>query len=244
MLLTCRACGGPIKKENIDVKMAVAKCPWCSALFGVADEIKTIDDVPPAEAAAAPVERPKVPLPDGVITEEGPGQLRLTRRWWSPTLIFLAFFCVVWDSFLIFWYFMAFSKGPGGGFGLLMAAFPCVHVAVGVGLTYATIAGFFNRTTIDVGNGVLSIRHGPVPWPGNIDLHTADIDQIYCTEKTTRGRSGGSSCRYIVNALLKNGRKKKLAANLTEQDQALYIEDRIERFLGIKNQPVAGAIND
>jgi hypothetical protein len=38
------------------------------------------------------------------------GVWRASWRWFTPSVIFLVFFCIAWDSFLIFWYSMAFNS--------------------------------------------------------------------------------------------------------------------------------------
>ena len=60
----------------------------------------------------------------------------------------------------------------------IMKVFPIAHVAVGVGLTYYTVAGFVNSTVLRVSEGQLAVRQGPFPWPGNRTLHTSDLDQL------------------------------------------------------------------
>ncbi len=156
----------------------------------------------------------------------------LERSWFSPSLIFMAFFCVVWDSFLVFWYSMALRAGAPW----IMVVFPIAHLAVGVGLTYSTLCGFVNRTRIAVEGGRLSIGHGPLPWRGNRVLETQALDQLFCEEKI--GSKGSKS--YVLSALLKGGEKVVLLKSLPEADQALYIEALLEDRLGIVDVPVAG----
>src|SRR5690606_5247899 len=88
-------------------------------------------------------------LPDWLRVGQGGGGLVFTRRWFQPVFLFLAFFCLMWDGFLVVWYGIAFATlGTAKGPGLMMFVFPLIHVAVGVGLTYYTICGFFNRTEV------------------------------------------------------------------------------------------------
>jgi hypothetical protein len=115
-------------------------------------------------------------------------------------------------------------------------------LAVGVGLTYFTLAGFLNQTTIEVDTFRLSIRHGPLPWFGNCTLPAAEIGQLYCQERTRRQNNGGSSTTYSVSAVTKGGRQVKLVSTLEDQDQALFIEQQIEQYLGIEDRPVGGEL--
>jgi hypothetical protein len=93
-----------------------------------------------------------------------------------------------------------------------------------------------NRTRIAVENGVLSVRHGPLPWPGNRTIAVAELAQLFCEEVI--GNKGSRS--YRVSALLKSGRKTQVLRGLGQADQALFIEQALERRLGITDVPVAG----
>jgi hypothetical protein len=165
------------------------------------------------------------------------GRVVLERSWYSPTLFFLVFFCVAWDSFLFFWYSTALTvEGPPS---LLMVIFPAAHVAVGVGLTYRTLAGFVNKTRVTVTPDELTVRHGPLPWRGNVSLPAAALTQLYCEETVTHGKNG-TSRTYTLSAVLRDGRKIALIKALPEAAQALFLEQLIEERLGIRDAPVGG----
>ncbi|MBN1344564.1 MAG: hypothetical protein JXQ73_17875 [Phycisphaerae bacterium] len=229
MHLYCKTCGEPIDADDVNIKLAIAKCRSCNAVFGFAEQLAG------QEARKARRNRDDVPMPKAITVDPWGHDLTITRRWFSWIHVFLVFFCIAWDSFLVFWYFMAFTeKSP-----LIFKIFPIFHLATGVGLTYFTIAGFLNRTVIKVASGILSVRHTPLPWPGNHRIETAGLDQIYCTEEIRHGEDN-ASFNYVVNAKLTDGRKVKLLTGLDEPDQALFIEQQIERHLGIEDRPVRG----
>ncbi|TAE89661.1 MAG: hypothetical protein EAZ81_12410 [Verrucomicrobia bacterium] len=47
------------------------------------------------------------PIPEKIdVLHEGPAMI-IRRKWLSYTVIPLLIFCIVWDSFLFFWYTMA-----------------------------------------------------------------------------------------------------------------------------------------
>ena len=235
MQLNCRNCGKPIAAADVNIELAIAKCMACNSVFNFADQLG-------AKAGLA-ARRPEVPMPGGITVDQWGPQLKIVRRWFSPVIIFLIFFCIAWDSFLVFWYAMAFSDLNGGGMGWMMIIFPVAHVAVGVGLTYFTIAGILNKTKLSVDVGQLTVRHGPLPWPGNRTLTTDELDQLYCTEHISRsGNSTSSSTSYRVNVATRDGKKIKLLSGLSDADQALYIEQKIEEHLGIEDRPVGGEI--
>jgi hypothetical protein len=160
----------------------------------------------------------------------------LVRRWFRPMLLFMAVWCVIWDTGLISFYAAALFGRHAHAHATAPLWFPLLHVGVGIAVTYTTICGFVNTTRIAIENGALSVRHGPLPWPGNRDVAIASIAQLFCREHV--GSKG--SRRYSVNALLKQGTTTTLLKGLTDAEQALYVEQLVEKRLGIVDAPVAG----
>ena len=221
----CPSCGFQLQAGDMNLETMAARCRVCQSLI----------DLRP-EAAPAPVEPLPVPLPERVTVSSAGGELVIERRWFAWTAIFMVFFCVIWFGFLGFWYAIAFTTGL-----LALKLVPLLHVAVGLFLLYTTIATLLNRTRITVGRGSLTVRHGPVPWPGRRTLATETLEQLYCEEHVNRSRNG-VNVTYSVRARGKDGRLVKLATGLPERDQALYIEQQIERHLGIVNRPVSSEV--
>lgn len=151
---------------------------------------------------------------------------------------FLLFFCIAWDSFLLFWYSMAL----GGGTPWIMLVFPLLHVAAGIGLTYYTLCLFLNKTEINIVDEQLDVQHSPVPWwKGNVQLSTRDIQQIYVKEKVTSGKNGSQSRSYVLNCKTMNGDDETLLSiGILDAQQAKELEHRLEAYIGINNQPVPG----
>ncbi|MFK7807836.1 MAG: DUF4178 domain-containing protein [Saprospiraceae bacterium] len=163
--------------------------------------------------------------------------LSIVLDWFSPVAYFLAFFCTIWCGFLVFWYSVVLV----GGAPLIFALFPLLHVAVGVGLSYYTACLFKNKTYIDVDKDYLSVVHKPIPWwKGDQEISTTDIKQIYVKEKVSRNKNG-TSVTYELRAKMTDGKDKSIF-NLQslESQQVTEIEERLELFMGITDQPVKG----
>jgi hypothetical protein len=206
----------------------MAKCLKCNAVF-------SIDD-PVAKTKAAA--RPAVAMPKGITVEDAGGEMILRRRWFSPAFIFLVFFCAIWDGFLVVWYMMAFREGAP----LIMKLFPLLHLAAGVFLTYFTVAGFLNTTIIRASLNELSVNHQPLPWFGNRSIPAEQVEQLYCTQHINHSRNGGTTISYRLNASLVDGTKVKLLSNLSDAEQALFIEQQVEAQLAIEDRPVPGEV--
>ncbi len=155
----------------------------------------------------------------------------IERRWFTPAHLGTAVLCIAWDGFAAFVYSIhPYAADPP----LLLRAFPPLFVGLGLVITYATVSCFLNRTVIVVDDGVLSIVHGPLPWPGNRRVAVEDIRQLFCE------MTGGQSRSYRLNALLTNGAFTPLLVRLRDPDTALYLEELLEARLGIAHERVPG----
>jgi hypothetical protein len=235
MLVHCTQCGKLIPAEDLNIDTAIGRCRACNAVFSFAKALEQESGGLPARQFKAE-DRGKVPLPSGIRVDDQGDQVRYVRRWFSSQCVFLLFFCVLWDGFLVYWYAQAFSRH---GVPLMAVLFPLLHVAVGVGLTYFTVCGFVNSTIVEVGSGVISVRHRPLPWWGNRTFESADVDQLYCRRRIVHGKNTTREV-YDLRAITKDGREVKLLSTLEEPEQALYLEQEIERRLRIKDRPVKG----
>lgn len=233
----CPKCSAPLHEDDFNIRLGVAKCRHCRAWSPI--------EVPAAttEAAGDRTKPKSFAVPEKFEIVENYDELTIEWRWFNWVILFLIPFCVVWNGFLVFWYSMVLGMGdhPGAP-SLFFLVAPLIHVAVGVGLTYSTLAGLFNSTTISVKRDLLSVRHGPLPWLGQHDVQTFDLEQLYCNSRISRGKNT-TTTYYSVHALLQGGKELKLISNLTNKQEALYLEYKIEQHLGIEDAPVAGEMS-
>lgn len=233
--LECPSCGGRTTFSN-DAYQFV--CEYCGNrhVFRLPMESPGSNQAhPPGEVdpQPQPKARPLRPRPREVTIEKSDGRLEISWRWFSWKYLPLAFFCVAWDSFLCFWYSMAFSTGAPW----IMIVFPIAHLAVGAGLTYYTLAGFLNRSWLHLDREYFTVGHGPLPWWGNLHVPVTQVGQLYCKEKPGKKNSGQT---YQLSVVLKDGRKKDLLSNLDSPEIGFYIEHQIESWLKIPDRPVRG----
>lgn len=177
-----------------------------------------------------------VGLPDKLELQQFSDYIHISRKWFGGQIIFLTLFAVFWNVFL-FRFYASMNEDAD----IFAKLFPLIHVAVGIGVTYYAIAGWFNKSNIFVSRETIEINHRPVPWFGNKKLAASDLKQLYAKEKISNNRNG-TTVTYEVHAILRNGKNTKLLSGLESSEQALYIEQEIEKYLGIKNSPVRGAI--
>ncbi|MCC7014908.1 MAG: hypothetical protein IT454_20265 [Planctomycetes bacterium] len=226
--LQCPACASNYTKESIDATRGVFVCGHCGALATL-----------PGTPLQAPRARPKAPMPSSVKLERDERGAQLTWRWFQPLHVLLACFCIAWDGFLVVWYSIVFG---GEVVNWIMMLFPIGHLAVGVALTYATLAGFVNSTRITLDRRELSVRHGPLPWAGNRTLPAADIAQLYCKSKVRRGKRGSTSTTYELWLATKSNRSFKLVGGAESDEQVIFLEQWLETALGLENREMPGEL--
>lgn len=226
-VMRCRVCDALLKAENIDFGRRMASCGYCKAVMRFEVDGET----------AGPRERPEMALPERFTVEDLGAEFRITWRWFTYKALFLVFFCVIWCGFLVFWYGMGVAIGAP----IIMFIFPLLHVAVGVGLSYYCLCMFMNTTRVTVARGRLSIMHGPLPWPGGGTYDADDLQQFYCEHKEHHGKNGTTHA-YSVKAKSQGGRRITLIKGLDEPNKALFIEQQLERHLGIEDGVVAGEL--
>lgn len=229
-LLRCPSCGSNLDEHGVDFARGIAKCAHCSALM-------RLPGVAPSAAQLGARERPELALPRNVTAVKGERGLELHRSWFRYSVMLLVPFLFAWNGFLVFWYArVATSNGPW-----IAAVFPIGHVAIGVGLTYFVLATLLNKTRIGFARGRLTVKHGPLPWPGNREIPTEQVGQLYCRSKLQASKRGTRET-YSLWLLEKTGRRTKLLELGEEPDEALALEQRIERELGIRDAEVSGEL--
>jgi len=232
-------------EEHFLTDQGLARCPNCSAMSYPTMLRRPEDDLD------APWERPEVALPRGVRFEEQPDGLEIRVLWLSARALIDAAVIAVVVFVLVPMLFVDDSV-------LAQVGLPAVlHWLLGlVGLTflYTGVARLINRTRFTVTRGILRVAHGPLWWPGKRRLASASIDQLYVREHVrvvTRRRKMGITHQRVRHEIhtwevwlrRKDGETMKLLGRLGDSKQALYVEQRIERFLGIVDRPVEGAMN-
>jgi hypothetical protein len=229
--LKCVNCSAPLRSEDWNVDAGIIKCGHCGVLSTVPGR-----GAGPNANAFRP--RPEVPLPPKLSFQETPLGIEIQRKWSSPVVFFLIPFCLVWNGGLVAWYYAALTHKQAP---LVMKLFPLLHVAVGIGVAYLVVALLFNKTTIAANSGRLSVKHGPMPWAGNVELDVAEISQFFCKEKVQNTKNGRHYL-YEIWCVKHDATTKKVVGSGLDMDQALYVEQRLEKALGMRDREVPGEV--
>ena len=178
-----------------------------------------------------------VGLPKGLdLVRSGP-YLQMVYKWFGWHTVYLSVFVVIWDGILFVLY-----SGMGAIADPMALLLPSVHVVAGIGMTYFAIAGWFNRTYIRVGHGMLEVFHRPIPWIGNKTLPATEVQQLFVKDHVAY-RNRIRTVTFEVHAVTYARKTIKLVRGLASSVQALWIEPEAEKYLGMKNISVKREFN-
>lgn len=223
--LKCPACNAPLQVPD---RQSRSLCTFCGTPIALRD-LAPAAAMPPAgdtNGSAA------VPIPDKLQVAEFGDELTITWKWFSWIALFLIPFAIAWNAFLIGWYGMAGAMPDQmpGPMKLIFLVFPLGHVAVGLGLIYLILTLLFNRTTVQVRHGELSVEHGPLYFPGSCRV---DVDEITTLTCRVEPRQGDGRPKPTLTAQLKSGRSVSLLPYNSEADVAGAVQMLVERHLGL-----------
>jgi hypothetical protein len=167
--------------------------------------------------------------PPHVSVKKDAGRLRIRFRWIWARFTGAARMCLLWNGFVAFAYWgILRSDGPEKWLGVL---FTLPHVAVGLLLIYATLAGLLNRTVVEVTSEFITVRVGPVPWWGNSSVRIDELERLQATRNQDPETQQWTS-EFVVRALTRGASQVDLVRDL-DHDQAQFIANELERYLDL-----------
>ena len=179
-----------------------------------------------------------LPCPRGLSISETDYDLTIARKWFSGNTIVSGIAAAVWCKFSV-----DLAQSAVQSPRLKEAVIALSFLCVGAYLVYHTVAHLLNTTRIAVGRGLLSVRTGPIPWRGNVSIQSRDVVQVFCEEYVSKSHKARRYARnYTVYAIAQDHARIKLVKNLLSKEEALYIEERVERFLKIEDKKVKGEV--
>ena len=222
MRISCPTCGDTIPARNVQLDSQMATCGGCGSVFQF-------------QARS----QPAVETPRGFAVRDEGDRLVIIKReaLWSSLLMVL--FAAAWNGLV--WWMMIVPALREGGFS---------SWGEGVALTFFGLAGawgfyygltlVFNTATITVSADKLSVHHGPLPFVyGNRRLDPASVAQVFCREKVHWMVKNPPAYSYEVHAILNDGERRKLLADLDRPEHGLFIEQELKRGLGMEDRAPA-----
>jgi len=232
--ITCPNCRIALASLDINIDTGLARCHGCNSAF----YLRAPEPVPATKIKLEYDNSWKnVEMPKGMTAETNGMELVLTRRTFKPGGLFFLFFSGFWNLVVLTALVAMFSSGDVEIFFVL---FMIPFIAVGMGTGYAALFSLLNKMVVTVSAGVMKIRYKPLPGPGQKDLKTADIRQLYVKEALPVSGRGmpGLMYSYDLYMITRQGARIQLFS-FTKVEMALFFERSIEQFLGIKDEAVS-----
>lgn len=176
----------------------------------------------------------EIGLPDTMKITHQYGSMTIIRKWFGREAVFITIFTVIWNGFILKDYSNLESYGN-------LHWIEWIHALSGVCVSYYAITLWFNKTVIYVTRQYIQVSHKPLPWLGNKKIDANDIKQLYGKEKISTNNNM-LPVSYEVHMIMNSGNDTKLLSGLKTSEQALYVEQEIEKYLSIKNKPVRGEL--
>lgn len=224
MTVACTHCNTPIPESSVDRARDIATCPSCARV------IDLLAEAPPATepAAAGPRLRDPVPLPPNMeirAESAAPNVITITRRWLRG------------KHYVLLLVVLAMSGGAAfawlkHGFSVLLS----LGTVFVMSWAYNLLTMFVNRTVIRAGDGSVDVRHGPLPSifsSRNRSVPASNLKQLYAARK---------GALFAVEAQLTDGQAVGLVWPFTSAEQAIFVEQQIERVLGLVDFAVPGEL--
>ena len=206
-----------------------------------------IDDAAPDTAAIAEA---------GMTIRRGVANLEIVKRWYNDRTIGMTVVSVIW---------LAISGSLAWGWLTRLGALPLwpintdidivplligsTFLIIGVLSFYRSVAEWLNQTHLTVTHQILSVRHGPLPWLGNLTMAISKIKELQL-RKSKFGRGDGTARRLIhafeLHAVLTEGQSRKLIGGFADSGQVRQLKQEIEGFLaraGVQLEPPSEPAN-
>jgi len=228
----CPKCDAKVDPGQLNIKQLVGKCNSCGTIFSFAEDLPRVD-LPNEEYES---NKPKViHLPKGIEIYELSRSLLIDHKWRHSLNPFIVFFTLFWNAIVFF--ITAVAVADLGLAGMLPIG---LHLTVGIGLLYWVIASFLNTTTIAVEDRFIDISHRPIkiPFWKNKQIDLDEIEQIYVEKYSNGSTNGKKTYAYQVKARLRTRNDEVIIKNLSLYEQARFIEQEIEYYLGIQDRKV------
>ncbi len=216
MSIECTNCGQTISDDDLNHVTRIAQCPHCDAIFDFSNQVEL--------TSTQRVLKP----PKTLQVEEINGGVVMVIRWssWRAVIFMIGGLIVVLGPIMLLDAVggLERSVGPLIGFALFLI------LLIGLAIIYYGLAQYANSTYITVKSDQLTVRHKPLPLPGNKHIPVDTITNVYTVEQK-QGNQYETSVYYGVKTQLNTGAQPWLVRGLKHQDQAHYIYLQLRRYL-------------
>ncbi len=225
--LECPNCKKGILAGDININTGLAKCSSCNIVMELESEL---DKNKPQRKEEIFI------IPKGIEMLTVFGELNIEMKWRQSTSLFMMFFTVFWNVMVLPFAIFAILSGE-----IMMLLGISIHLMVGIGLILWALSALFNTTYITVDERFLKVKHKPFKlFYKEYELEVGQIEQLYVKKYQNGSTNGNPNYAYAVMLRKKDKDEFQLIKGIAKPPQALYIEQEIEKFVGIQDKPMLG----
>lgn len=180
---------------------------------------------------------PELEMPKKITLETYDDYMHMIISWFGIKTIAATLMAIVTIGASYILFFADSSNVAISASPLMIKLFPWISAISGAGILYFMLTTWFNKTHIIVSQNTIEIQHKPLPWFGNKKLETKNIKQLYVKEWMSTSTSSHRKSSYYLHVISIDEDDITLM-KLEKKEQAYFIEQQIEKYLGIKNLKV------
>ena len=219
-VISCPKCSCETPSTNINLAAMIAKCDNCNALFSIKNKVLELQSEQSNEEIAKPV---------GIDILEYNGQLELTLDQPLPD-VYVAIAGLIPFLILLVWFIFHEQA-------ISSSVFLSITSALVFAFVYALVNLFRskrNKIFITVTPEDITIEYRPNNLIKDKVYFSKNIEQLF-VKTDHQGR-----CLHMIINEREGQKSQKLLGSFSDITKAKYVEQEIERYLGIKNKRIAG----
>ena len=221
--INCPSCDTEVSADNLNIDKGVAKCGGCHAIFSIEKEVENVKKEPEKVKVKQEYLRP-----EGIdlfyFNDELNIAMKQNPHWIDITGGFLL---PLFAAMFIFFYFIG-TKVPG--------ILPIALTIPALYFMYRLFQYHKSKTYIDISNNKITIRHRPNNFKKDQEFDTRDIDQLYL--QNDPNGTGKIIINMVINSAAGQKHRRLIAIPHGHLSRAKYLEQEIEKYLGIEDRKV------
>lgn len=219
--VSCPSCDSMVPAEHIDLNSKIGKCSNCQALFSVEKDLQHLQTNVKM--------REKLKRPAGVEIFQFKDELEIEVV--QPLSVLQIINLLLSPFVLIFSILIYFLKGEPGAMGFIIAS--VLLTAYGI---YYLFRRKEHKIFINIDEDKVSVQRRPNNWTKDQFFNRSEIEQVYVMQA-----ADGLALCFVIDGI--EGQKHvKVLTRMTNISEAKYMEQEIERYLGITDRVVSGEL--
>ncbi len=221
----CPSCSETVPGEHLNIQTNIAKCNSCDIIFSISEQVENISHQNDISQ--------DILRPEGVELTHFQDDLDISveQAWSTIEVILVSLFPMI--LIIVTSAFVELAP-PTTFFKVGLLSFWLVSIV-------SYIAYFFirkkHKVYVHIDDTDLHIEHRPKKLIKDKKYAIEDIDQVYIKSITSSSGTKGVGIFMLVNDV-KGQKKVELIKSVNSRTKAKYIEQEIERHLGIKDRRV------